>query len=178
MKPLSLALQLLAALSCWVWMPSTLAAERVVLRYSQFRETIPVADLTQLAETGEASSRLNAYLKLANQNPQTVQSALTRPVTIDPVTLDRILHGFVGDLLLDQLTQVIHTPTGTANNEALRGALMASVSDDKRLSTIEVLQKYPTQEIWVDGNRLVSLLNPIQRVVNSVKKLGASGDGG
>jgi hypothetical protein len=77
----------------------------------------------------------------------------------------------VGNFLLDQLTQVIHTPTGTADVQALRGALMASVSDDERLSTIEVLQKYPTQEIWVDGNRLANLLNPIQRVMDSVKRL-------
>jgi hypothetical protein len=171
MKPLSIALQLFAALSCWVWTPPTLAAKQIVLQYHRFQETIPVADLTQLAETGEAPSRLNAYLKLAQQNPKTVQLALTQSVTIAPVMLDRILHGFVGNFLLDQLTQVIHTPTGTADVQALRGALMASVSDDERLSTIEVLQKYPTQEIWVDGNRLANLLNPIQRVMDSVKRL-------
>jgi hypothetical protein len=88
--------------------------------------------------------------------------------------LDRILHGFVGDFLLEQLTQVIHMPTGTADVKALRGALMAAVSDDERLSTIEVLQKYPTQEIWVDGNRLMDLWNPIQRVIDSVKKFGTT----
>lgn len=38
-----------------------------------------------------------------------------------------------------------------ANAKALRGALIAAASDDNKVSLLEVLDNYPTRQVYVDG---------------------------
>ncbi len=135
--------------------PKAIAAERVILKYKVFRESISVADLTNFAQTGEISSSLRFYLNAAKQNPEDVRRVLTKPVDVNLVTLDRTLNGRVGDLLLDQIGQAIHPPVEQVNRQALRAALVLSARSDNQISLIEVLQNYPTAEVEVEGDRLV-----------------------
>lgn len=130
------------------------AAERVVFQYRGLERAIAVADLTVLAETGEAPRSLRPFLRLADQKPEQVQETLTKTVPMDPVLLDRVLSSPVGSILLDELTPIIHTPDNTSDREALRAALVLSASDDRNISLLEILQNYPTQDVEVDVVRL------------------------
>lgn len=155
--------------------PSVFAAEQVILKYSILRESVLVSDLTTFAETGKASSTLQAHLKLARQDPATVRRSLARQVSINPILLDRILNGPFGNVLLDPLAEAIRTPKGGADRQALRAALTLSASGDGKLSMIEVIQKYPTQEVLLDGDRIVDaykrLSNLASRIQNPLGKL-------
>ncbi|NJR51464.1 MAG: alpha/beta hydrolase [Leptolyngbyaceae cyanobacterium CSU_1_3] len=131
------------------------AAEQVILKYGILRESVSVSDLTVFVEKGEASSALQAHLKLSGQNPEAVRRSLVRQVAINPILLDRILNSPIGNVLLDPLSQAIRTPRGGADRQALRAALTLSASGDGKLSILEVVQKYPTQELLLDGDRLV-----------------------
>jgi len=147
------------------------AADQVVLRYGPIEGRISVADLEVLGATGEAPPGLATYLRRANQEPASVQRVLTREVEVNHVTLDRVLNNPVGEIALDQIGDVIQTPAGGANRQALRAALVLAASDDGKLSLLETIRKYPTSEVYVDGPKLLSAYQAISRVEKQARKV-------
>lgn len=134
---------------------AALASEKVVLKYSVIRMTIPVSELESFAETGKMSSGLEMLLGQAKQDPEAIRRHLTRPVKVNHRLLDRTLNSKIGDMILDEVAQVIHTPSGNANKEALRAALVLSASSDNEITLLETIKNYPTTEVDVEGDRLV-----------------------
>ncbi len=110
----------------------TFAAESVILKYRIFRESVSVAELSTFAQTGKLSGSLSSNLASAGQDPQQVRKYLTEPVKVNLLILDNILNSRVGNAVLDQLSQVIHTASGKADRQALRSALILSASKGKQ----------------------------------------------
>ena len=148
---------------------SAFAAQRVILKYGILRESVSVSDLTTFAETGNASPALQAHLKLSRQKPEAVRQTLTKEIRINPIVLDRVLNSPIGGTLLDPLSQAIRTPTGGADQQALRGALALSASGDGKLSVLEIVQKYPTQDVLVDGDRIVDAYRRLSSLADRLK---------
>ena len=153
---------------------SVFAAEQVVLKYRIFRESIAVKELTSFAQTGELSTSLRVNLALAKQEPKTIRKYLTESVTVSPVLLDRILNSPIGNVILDQIGEAIHTPSRKADRQALRAALVLSASSDRNgsgakntISLIEVIQNYPTSEVEVEGEVL-------ERAYRQLRQLGGN----
>jgi len=161
----SLALGLFAGLGLILFTQEVQAAERVILKYSFLRESVSVSELTQLVETGKASPSLRSYLRLANRSPEDLRSALMKSVDVNGVTLHRVLNSLPGEIVLDQVSNVIHTPGNRANRQALRSAIVTSALDDNNVTILELLQNYPTDEVHVEGERLVETYQKINRVV-------------
>ena len=149
--------------------PSAFAAQQVILKYGILQESVSVSDLTTFAETGTPSPALQAHLKLSRQKPEALRQTLTKEISINPIVLDRVLNSPVGNVLLDPLSQAIRTPTGGADRHALRGALALSASGDGKLSLLEIVQKYPTQEVLVDGDRIVDDYRRLSDLVERIK---------
>ena len=147
------------------------AAEQVILKYSIFRESISVAELTTLAQTGQASSKIEAYLALVNRSPQELQRVWAFEANVDPVMLSQLLNSFPGEFILTQIGTTIHTPSQRADKEALRGALVTSAMPDGKLSLIEVLENYPTQEVHIEGDNLVELYSQLKGMMDSISRL-------
>lgn len=164
-------LLLTAGMGATLYSTAGLAAEKVTLKYGIFQESLSVAELTSFAETGNPSPTLAAYMKLANKKPEEIREALTRQVTISPIVLDRALNNVVGERVLDEVGGTIHTSTNTANRQALRSALVLSASDDGKLSLIEAIQKYPTQEVEVEGERLVKTAVKLSDLESGIRKI-------
>ena len=148
---------------------SAFAAQQVILKYGILRESVSVADLTTFAETGNPSPALQAHLKLSGQKPEAVRQMLTKEIRINPIVLDRVLNSPIGNALIDPLSQAIRTPTGGADRQALRGALALSASGDGKLSILEIVQKYPTQEVLVDGDRIVDAYRRLNDLSDRLK---------
>ncbi|WP_414624250.1 alpha/beta hydrolase [Calothrix sp. CCY 0018] len=137
------------------------AAEKVVFNYKIFSQSLPVEELTQLTETGEVSPTLKYYLNKTNQDPQAVRDVLNKEVNISTTTLDRTLNSKIGEFLLDQISQTIHTSSGRANNKALRSAIVLSSSEDNQVSLMEIIQNYPTNEVYVEADNLERTYNQL-----------------
>jgi hypothetical protein len=84
---------------------------------------------------------------------------LNQQFQVSASLLDTILHPILREYALFRVGQIIHTPSRSANIQALRSAIMFSVLEGDRLSFLEVLQHYPTHEMYI--NR-VALLNTIR----------------
>lgn len=148
-----------------------IAAEQVVLKYRVFRESISVEELSTFAETGELSTSLRINLALAQQDPKKVRRYLTEPVKVNLVLLDRVLNSPVGNVVLDQVSQVVHTPSRRADRQALRSALILSASSDSNISLIETIQNYPTSEVEVEGDRLEAAYRQLRRLGGRLQDL-------
>ncbi|WP_416670378.1 alpha/beta hydrolase [Egbenema bharatensis] len=154
-----------------------IAAERVVMRYGPFQRSASVEELAHFVETGETTRQLRAYFRMSGQDPEQFRQLLSREVEVDVVTLDRLLNNPVGDVMLDRMGRFVHTPSGDANREAMRSALVLSASDGGRISLIEVMQNYPTRQIHIDGNEAVAAyrqISTIQQRADSIRR-GLSG---
>jgi hypothetical protein len=142
-----------------------LAAETVLLRYRGFGRAVPVTELATLAETGEARGTVGGLLRMTNQDPAGLQDVLTRTLTVDPNLLSRALNSWPGELALDQVGQAIRTPSGQASRQALRSALVLSAADDGQITLLEVLERYPTQQVVVEGDRIEEAYNQLANLL-------------
>ncbi len=149
-------------LSFLCFSPPTLAAEQVILKYSIFQESISIQELGELSRTGKVSPELRTYLNLANKEPEELRQWLNQPFPVSSVTLSKVLNSFAGVYILNQVGDVIHTPSQRASKQALRGAIISSAVDDNEVQLIEVLENYPTPEVHVEGDRLVALYENVQ----------------
>ena len=165
------AFVLMATASILLFSTSAIAADQVVLKYRIFRESISVEELSTFAETGELSKSLRINLALARQDPKAVRRYLTQPVKVNVVLLDRLLNSPVGNLILNEVTEVVHTPSGKADRQALRSALVISASRDSSISLIEIIQNYPTQVVQVEGDRLESAYRQLRRLGGRLQDL-------
>ena len=147
------------------------AAERVVLNYGIFRESLSVEELSTFAETGKLSRSLRVNFALARQDPKAIRQYLTEPVKVNLLFLDRVLNSRIGNVILDQVSQVIYTPSRRADRQALRAALVLSASQDGQVSLIEIIENYPTNEVEVDGKRLESAYRQLRRLQTNLQDL-------
>ena len=129
------------------------AAEQVVLTYGDLSLNVPIQDLSDLAETGEPSTELGTLLSLANQEPETLQGALTGSVPMNPLVLGLMLNSPPGDWMLERVGETIQSSSGEGSNTALKAAL-ETAADDGQVSLLEVMRVYPSPEIVVQGDRL------------------------
>ena len=147
-----------------------LAAEKAVLKYGFFRESVSVPELATFAKTGKVSTSVGAYLGMAGKTPQAVRQPLTQEIKVNGVLLYRVLTTPVGELLLDRVSEVIHTPDNLANRQALRSALVMSALPDGNITLTEILENYPTPEVHVEGERLAEIYGNISRLVARLPK--------
>ncbi|MBD1887788.1 alpha/beta hydrolase [Coleofasciculus sp. FACHB-SPT9] len=148
------------------------AANTVVLKYRFLRESVSVPELTTFAETGELSSALRAYLAMAGRKPEDLRKTLTQEVKVNALILDRVLNNQIGELVLGQVSDVVHTPGNGANIQSLRGAVMSSALPDNQITLIEILENYPTSEVHVEGDRLAEVFGKLKRLGQGLPNLG------
>jgi hypothetical protein len=146
---------LAASASAVLYSSAAEAAQKVVLKYSVMRMTLPVTELEIFAETGKMSPALEMLLGKANKHPETVRRSLTRSVKVSQRFLEQTLNSQIGEVILDEVGQVIRTPSGEDNRQALRSALVLSASDDNEITLLEAMKNYPTSEVYVEGDKLV-----------------------
>ncbi|OCR01776.1 hypothetical protein BCD67_14255 [Oscillatoriales cyanobacterium USR001] len=152
---------LLANVGVIFYSNAAVAAESIVLKYTIIQMTVPVIELETFAQTGQLSPGLELLLGTAKQNPERFRQAMIKPVKVNQKFLDRALNSQPGEMILDQIGQVIHTPSGGKDREALRSALVLSASQDNEITLLEMIRNYPTAEIHVEGDRLVEAYGKI-----------------
>jgi hypothetical protein len=150
------------------------AAERLYFTYGPLGRSISISELRDFAETGEPSQQLRWYLNAANLESERFRAVLTREIPVGLQFVDRLTYSLPGEFVLFQVGQVVHTQSRQANIQALRSALILSVSEDNRLSLLEFLENYPTEGIYVDGVVLARVANRVRDVVDEIEPVVAS----
>lgn len=148
-----------------------MAADAIILKYGMLRQSIPVADLSVFCETGETSSALSYFLRLANQKPENVKNTLCRKISVNGVMLSKMLNSPLGGFILDGFAEVITTPSEKASRESLRGAVITSALKNNDVSIMEVAENYPTTEVHLNGDRLMEIYQKIEGILGSIPSL-------
>ncbi len=160
-------------LSSWVTLPAV-AAERVFINYPPFQQSVLVSDLEAFVEDGTQSPNIRLFLNFTDADPEVVQEALTRELSIDLRFVDNALYQLPGEYALFQLGNIIHTPSRRANIQALRGAMILSVSDDNRISLLEFLQMYPLDDVYIDARELSNVQNDVSDFIEDLEPVIAT----
>lgn len=147
----------------------THAAERLYFTYGPLGRSFSIEDLRTFAETGQPTRQIRWYLNLVNAEPEDFRRVLTKPIPVSRRLINRIAYSLPGEFALFQLGEVIHTKSRRANIQALRAALVLSVSDDNRLSILEFLENYPTQGVYIDGVVLARVARNVKDVVEDIE---------
>ncbi|MEB3212389.1 MAG: alpha/beta hydrolase [Leptolyngbyaceae bacterium] len=146
------------------------AAERLVLSYGPFERYLTVDELQALAETGEASPSIKFVSSLSSQEVSTFRDIFTQEIQLSLRFLDRTLNSLPGEYALYQAGSIIHTPSRRANIQAMRAAFVLSASDDDRVSLLEVIENYPTQDMYLDGYQLLRDYRAVSNFVGDVEE--------
>ena len=145
-----------------------IAAERLVVHYRIFSQSVAISELRTLADTGQASRAIQFYLTLGNRQPEELRQILIRPVAVNSNDLYQILSSPLGSIALDEVSQVIHTPDNQANRESLNAALVGASLPDGQIRLIDVLEKYPTNEVHLNGEKLIEVVEKISAIVRTI----------
>ena len=145
------------------------AADRITFTYGPLRKSVPVEDLATLAETGQVSRTLRFYLDFANVDPDNFRALLTSEVPLTLKFADEALNSLPGEYALFQLGNLASAANRDTNIQALRSAVVLSVSEDDRISLLEFLQNYPAQTLLVDGVEVARVARDVGNIVEDVE---------
>jgi hypothetical protein len=129
-----------------------------------------MTELVQFGETGEASRVIQFLTGIVNVDRDLFRTVLTQEIPASVRILDRSLNFIVGELFLYEISQAIYPPSGRKGIEGLRASLVLSAADDGRLSLLELLQKYPSQRVEIDANKLNQTYGQVQFLVEGAEK--------
>ncbi len=137
----------------------SLAAEKIVVRYGIFEQSLPVADLRNYAETRKVSSALQDFLRyLDSKDKEKLQEALQVKMSLDIVALDKLLDTEIGQKFLSTISQAI----ARRDNEgisALRAAVILGTKSPEGLGIISFLEAYPSKRIVINLSEALEVLD-------------------
>lgn len=147
------------------------AAERLVFTYGPLRPSFSISELEAFAAGGRVPSSMRFYLNVANADPDVVRAILSEEFDLSLQFVDQKFNTLLGEFVLFQMGKIIHTPSREANIQALRSALVLSVSDDNKISLIEFMRNYPTRELHIDGIKLSQVARNLRQVSADIREV-------
>jgi hypothetical protein len=144
------------------------AARRVVLIFDQTRVRVPISVLEIYARTGIATDQLSTFLGVSPEVQTQARRVLTHEVEVSDRLFRQALRGRTGEFVLSRLEQILRTEgrSRRSSSQPLRDALIAAYQDDNRISLLEVLKKYPEDEVQIDVRGLQQTYNEVASLVD------------
>ncbi|WP_292848832.1 alpha/beta hydrolase [Nostoc sp. NMS8] len=136
----------------------SLAAEKIVIRYGLFEQSVPVADIRNYDETQKASSDLQSFLNyLSPKEKQKFQDALKVKMSLDIAALDKLINTGMGKQILSFASQAI-ARRDQASIQALRSAIIVGAKSPEGLGITSFLEAYPSSQLVVDVSKIQKLV--------------------
>jgi 1,2-phenylacetyl-CoA epoxidase PaaB subunit len=147
-----------------------LAAEQVIFKYGVASHSVAVREIENFVSTGETTPSIDFLIKTSQQNPAALRWMLAQQFPADTQLVNNILNTPPGEYFLSQSSDIVNSRNERANVRALRGALVTSVSNDRYVSFLELLQNYPTQKVYVDAKKLAKTRRQIMSSIEQVQQ--------
>lgn len=148
--------------------PPTLAAEQVTFTYGLIELSLTTQELETFIETGNLPPAWRFYFNVAGIDPEVAQAAVAKEFSVTLRFLDRTLNSLPGEYILYELGSLISTPSGRANIQSLRAALVLSARDDK-ISLLELIKNYPASEMQLNVAEALTVARDVGVVVRDVQ---------
>ena len=125
-----------------------IATSKIVIDIAgPIKASIKVKDLRLFAETGETTKTISQALAISKVNPNTVRGLMTLEVGAGVTNLAKVLYSNLGQNVTKGVAEVLQTKHNYESDKALRSAIILAAADDNRISVLEILEKYPTEEM-------------------------------
>ncbi|MBD3887553.1 alpha/beta hydrolase [Phormidium tenue FACHB-886] len=141
-----------------------LGATTITVQYGIFERSVSVDSLRIYAEQGKVEPDLRILIRSLDQ-PERLKSLLLNKVNLSEVTVSQFLYTAPGEMLLRQLAQVIRTDANLSGFYAIRGALIQAAADPEGLTLLNVLEKFPLNDVRVDLSRAMRILRELETLV-------------
>ena len=151
--------------------PGAIAGENLVFVSGAFRRSIAVADLDNLAKTGQATGLIADVLAISKQNPKEVAKLLNQSVSLPITLISRLLNTRIGEAVLQRLAKVIYPLKASQDGVvALRSAVILGLANGNgSINAISFLQAYPVPEIEVNIPALMAALKKASSIAELVR---------
>ncbi|GAB4546139.1 MAG: hypothetical protein Tsb0014_40570 [Pleurocapsa sp.] len=147
-----------------------LGAQKVTFEYGAVSQSVSIEELEEFAATGETSPSIDTLLEVSNQPPWLMRRILVQKLPANTKLTYDLLNTAPGEYVLSQTSNVVNTRSDRANTLALRGTLVSCASDDNQVSLLEVLQKYPVQQVYVNGKLLSKASGSFRNFINDTRQ--------
>lgn len=150
---------------------SASAAETILLRFEETQVSVPIREIEAFAESGAVGGELQEFFQRYPEIQAETQEILDQKITVTEAFIQRTLSGSTGEFVLIQLRKLLSNPSGDSDIESLRTTLIDAYEDDNRFSVLELLQKYPEDEIYVDVRGLQQVYGDVVAFVERIQPI-------
>lgn len=150
---------------------SASAAETILLRFDETQISVPIQEIEAFAASGAVDGDLQEFFQKYPEIQAETQDILDQQITVTEAFIQRTLSGSTGEFVLIQLRKLLNDPSGDADIESLRTTLIDAYEDDNRFSVLELLQKYPESEIYVDLRGLQQVYGDVVTFVERIQPI-------
>ena len=152
---------------------SVMAAEQIHASYSALEISIPISALESYAKYGIINPDLAGYYQYipTNKLPE-VRRILMQPLKISPAVAAQFLDTQQGKFILQRLAELIknksHYPK--FGSQSLRTALIAAAAEPEGLNLLNLLRKYPQNNIKIDMVSSMKIADELEKMISETEK--------
>lgn len=149
------------------------AADRIVINVfgGAIQAPIKVKDLQAFAETGKKTKTIAQAVGVSDVNPDTLRGLMTLELGVDVAQLANALYSNTGDTVAESIGEIITTRSGYESDKALRAALILAAADDGRISFLEVLEAYPTSDMYIQVDKINDVVDRVEDLLENLQEL-------
>lgn len=135
------------------------ATDVIDLKYKSTEVSIKTKELSRFADTGEIPPRLQKFLNDTEQVPEFLSSLLKKEIYISRRFVNDVLDSTTGQFFLLKLNQAINTSSSPEDLEALKQTIVRAYNNNRKISLLELLEKYPQRRLKVELTNLEGTYN-------------------
>ena len=147
---------------------SAKATDIVDIKYQDTEISIRTKELKKFTKTGDIPPRLQQFLNDTEQVPDYLSGLLTKEISISRSLIEDIIDSSTGQFFLLKLNQTINSSSSNEDLEAIKKTVIKAYNNDKAISMIELLDKYPQRRLKVDLTSLEGTYNDASTFSNKV----------
>ncbi len=136
------------------------SAQKIRFNFVSINFSLSVDSLELYAKEGKIDKELQFYANFVDEQALLLlRQVLQKRIDVDPIILYRLSKSPMIEEVLRGLGEVVSTHLGYNGFYPLRGAILSAAMDreGEGLTLVNVLRKFPTQELWIDTDRLLQL---------------------
>ncbi|MEH2371530.1 alpha/beta hydrolase [Nostoc sp.] len=166
----------LGLLSTFLTATPGLGAERISFYYPPFGEFyLSVDSLETFAKEGKIDQDFSFYASRATpQQLAQLRDLLQQRFNITPTLVSQVTYSPIGEQLMQQLGKLLLTQSGKNGFYAIRASLILSAADQKGLTVVNLLRKFPSNTIRVNFTQGLKIVDDLSQLLKKKDEVVAS----
>jgi predicted dienelactone hydrolase len=151
---------------------SVMAAEQIHASYSALEISIPISALESYAKYDIINADLAGYYQyIPTGKLEGLRKILIQPLKISPAVAAQFLDTQQGKFILQRLSELIKTKSDYPKfvSGSLRTALIAAAAEPEGLNLLNLLRKYPQNNIHIDVASSMKIAGELEKMISDTE---------